>query len=99
MDECLDLVEKLYNEGRPVEEIARLCGNSMSTVYRALDRLEAMGRVRRRKRRYKRRPLSEQELHEIEMMYREGASIYEIAKRLDRPLSTIHYALKKLGLK
>lgn len=100
VDECMPLVEKMYNEGRPVKEIAKMCGNSMSTVYKALDRLEAMGRVKRRKGRYKRhRRLTENELREIEKLYREGASIYEIAKRLDRPESTIYYALKRLGLK
>ncbi len=100
VDECLEIVEKLYNEGKPVKEIAKLCGNSMSTVYKALDRLEAMGRVRRRKGHYKRhRRLTEQELREIERLFRDGASIYEIAKRLNRPESTIYYALKRLGLK
>jgi predicted transcriptional regulator len=98
--DCLEIVEKLYKDGVPVKEIAKHCGNSMSTVYKALERLEAMGRVKRRKGRYKgHRRLTEEELKTIEDMYRAGASVYEIAKRLGRPESTIYYALKKLGLK
>jgi len=100
VEECLEIVEKLYNQGIPVKEIAKHCGNSMSTVYKALDRLEAMGRIRRRKGRYRRhRRLSDEELEQIRRLYLSGASVYEIAKRLDRPESTIYYALKRLGLK
>ncbi len=96
----MPIVEKMYREGKPVKEIAKMCSNSMSTVYKALDRLEAMGRVKRRKGHYKRhRRLTEEEIEEIKKLYLEGASIYEIAKRLDRPESTIYYALKRLGLK
>jgi len=100
VEECMPIVEKMYREGKPVKEIAKMCSNSMSTVYKALDRLEAMGRVKRRKGHYKRhRRLTEEEIEEIKKLYLEGASIYEIAKRLDRPESTIYYALKRLGLK
>jgi transposase len=96
----MPIVEKMYNEGRPVKEIAKMCGNSMSTVYKALDRLEAQGRVKRRKGHYKRhRRLTQEEIEFIKKLYLEGASIYEIAKRLERPESTIYYALKRLGLK
>ncbi len=99
VDQCLDIVEKLYKEGVPVKEIARQCG-SMSTVYRALDRLEAMGRIRKRRGHYtKHRRLSKEELEQIKKLYEQGASIYEIARRLNRQVSTIAYALKKLGLK
>jgi len=100
VEECMPIVEKMYNEGKPVKEIAKMCGNSMSTVYKALDRLEAMGRVKRRKGHYKRhRRLTPEEIEAIKKLYLEGASIYEIAKRLNRPESTIYYALKRLGLK
>jgi predicted transcriptional regulator len=93
-------VEKLYKNGVPVKEIAKQCGNSMSTVYKALEKLEAMGRIKRRKGRYKgHRRLTDEELQTIAEMYKSGASVYEIAKRLGRPESTIYYALKKLGLK
>jgi len=100
VEECLKIVEKLYKEGIPVKEIAKHCGNSMSTVYKVLDRLEAMGRIKRRRGHYtKHRRLSEEELEQIKKLYTQGASIYEIARRLDRPESTVYYALKRLGLK
>lgn len=100
VDECLEIVEKLYSQGLPVKEIAKQCGNSMSTVYKTLDRLEAMGGIRRRKGRYRRhRRLSDEELEQIRRLYLSGASVYEIARRMDRPESTIYYALKRLGLK
>jgi len=99
IEECLDVIEKLYRDGVPVKEIAERCGYSMGTVYRALERLEAMGRIKRRKGRRKTRRLTEEELKIIKKLYELGASVYEIAKRLGRHPSTIHYALKRLGLK
>ncbi len=100
VDDCIKIVEELYNNGTPVKEIAKRCGNSMSTVYKALERLEAMGRVRRRKGRYRRhRRLTPEEIEEIKRLYMEGRTIYEIAKMLDRPESTVYYTLKRLGLK
>lgn len=96
----MPIVEELYNNGVPVKEIAKRCGNSMSTVYKSLERLEAEGRIKRRKGRYRRhRRLSGDELEEIRRLYVEGKTIYEIAKILDRPESTIYYALKRLRLK
>ena len=100
LEECMKIVEKLYKDGVPVREIAKHCSNSMSTVYKALERLEEMGRIQRRKGRYKRhRRLTRDELEEIKKLYEEGRTIYEIAKMLNRPESTIYYALKRLGLK
>ena len=100
LEECIPIVEELYNKGVPVREIARRCSNSMSTVYKALERLEEMGRVKRRKGRYKRhRRLTEEEIEEIKKLYMSGKTIYEIAKIMDRPESTIYYVLKRLGLK
>ncbi len=100
LEECMKIVEELYKNGVPVREIAKHCSNSMSTVYKALERLEEMGRIQRRKGRYKRhRRLTRDELEEIKKLYEEGRTIYEIAKMLNRPESTIYYALKRLGLK
>jgi transposase len=100
LEKCKPLVEELYNRGVPVKEIAKRCGNSMSTVYKALERLEAEGKVRRRKGRYRRhKRLTSEEIEEIRQLYESGRTIYEIAKMLDRPVSTIYYALKRLGLK
>ncbi|ABM80833.1 helix-turn-helix domain-containing protein [Hyperthermus butylicus] len=100
VNDCLDIVEKLYKDGVPVKEIAKRCNNSMSTVYKALEKLEAMGRIKRRKGRYRQhRRLTEEELAPIRELYLKGATVYEIARQLGRPESTIYYALKKLGLK
>ena len=95
-----DVVEKLYKEGVPVMEIAKQLGVSLNKIYKTLDRLEAMGRIKkRRSHNAKHRRLTKEELEQIKKLYKQGASIYEIAKRLDRPVSTIAYTLKKLRLK
>nr|2LVS_A Chain A, NMR solution structure of a CRISPR repeat binding protein [Hyperthermus butylicus DSM 5456] len=100
VNDSLDIVEKLYKDGVPVKEIAKRSNNSMSTVYKALEKLEAMGRIKRRKGRYRQhRRLTEEELATIRELYLKGATVYEIARQLGRPESTIYYALKKLGLK
>ena len=96
---CLDIVERLYKQGVPVKEIAKHCNNSMSTVYKALNLLEEMGRITRRKGRYKgHRPVTEEEAKLIADLYKSGHSIYSIAKRLGRPESTIYYVLRRQGL-
>jgi len=99
IDECLDVVEELYNKGTPVKEIASRCHNSMSMVYKALRRLEREGRIKRRRKGYRHRGyLGSEELEEIARLYREGMSLYAISKKIDRPVSTVYYAVKKLGL-
>jgi len=45
------------------------------------------------------RELTGYEKHAIVEMYRRGFSIYAIAKRLNRPPSTIYYFLRRVGLK
>jgi len=94
-----EVVEKLYKEGVPVREIAKQLGVSLKKIYNILDRLEAMRRIKRRRQHTRHRRLSKEELEQIKKLFEQGASIYEIARRLDRPVSTIAYALKKLGLR
>jgi len=45
------------------------------------------------------RELTEYEKHVIVEMYRSGFSIYAIAKKLNRPPSTVYYFLRRVGLK
>ena len=86
--ECLGVVERLYREGRPVREIVQLCGNSVSTVYEAVDILVEQGRLRRRRRRYRR--VTEEERWLITHLYWEkGATVSEIARATGRSRATI----------
>jgi excisionase family DNA binding protein len=88
-------VVQMYLEGRSVKEIAEELGISMSTIYRLL----AKKGVELRRRKYRARGrLTPEELEKIRKMYVEGKTIYAIAKELDRPTSTIYYALKRMGL-
>ncbi|MCE4614604.1 MAG: helix-turn-helix domain-containing protein [Desulfurococcales archaeon] len=99
VDECVDIVEKLYKEDKPIKEIVKHCHNSMSVVYKAINRLEKQGRIKRRRRNYNHRGyLSKDELNKIKRMYKQGTSLYAISKKLGRPVSTVYYAVKKLGL-
>lgn len=45
------------------------------------------------------RNLTTEEKFTIMEMYKAGYSIYAIAKKLDRPSSTIYYYLKRIGIK
>lgn len=97
--ECLEVVEKMYKEGAPVREIAKRC-HSFSMVYRALRILVREGKVEPRGRLgSKKRRLTEEEKKEILRLYREGWSIYSIAARLGRPVSTVSTFLKNIGAK
>ncbi len=99
VDECVGIVEKLYNEGKPIKEIVKYCHNSMSVVYKAINRLEKQGRIKRRRKNYNHRGyLTDDELKKIKDMYKKGLSLYAISKKLGRPVSTVYYAVKKLGL-
>lgn len=96
---CLPIVEKMYKEGAPVKEIVKKCGNSHSTVYKALYMLEKEGKIRLRKGHYRSSVrVSEEELEQMIELYRNGYSIYRIAKMLDRPFSTVYQALKRTGV-
>ncbi len=100
LQDCLKVVEELYPKGVAVKDIAKQCGNSMSLVYRAIEKLEKEGKITRRKGKGTRRRLvTEKEIKEIKNRYESGESIYSIAKKLSRPPSTIYYVLKRLGLK
>ncbi len=87
-------VAEMYKEGRTVKEIAEELGLSMSTIYRLL----AKKGVQLRRKPYKARGrLTPEELEQIKQLYQQGESIYSIAKKLNRPASTIYYALKRMG--
>ena len=96
---CLPIVEKMYKEGTPVKEIVKRCGNSYSTVYKALRILEQEGRITLRKGHYKSAiRVTEEELKKMIELYRSGYSIYRIAKILRRPIATVYQALKRAGV-
>jgi transposase len=98
--QCIPIVEKLYNQGLPLKEIAKHCNNSMSTVYRALRLLEELGLIRRRRGRYrKHRRVTPEEEEKIAELYKRGYSMYQIAKLLNRPESTVYNVLKRRGLR
>jgi transposase len=95
--ECLPVVERMYKEGRPVREIARVC-RSFSMVYRALRVLVREGRVKPRGRLgVKKRRLSEEEKRTILELYRRGWTVYAIAANLGRPVSTVSTFLRSVG--
>ena len=89
------LIVDLYKQGLPVRIIAEKTGASYSTIYQALRRCGE--EPSRRPVRYRGR-LSDEEIEEIKRLWREGYSVYKIARRLGRPPSTIYYALKRMGL-
>ncbi len=64
----------------------------MSTIYRIL---HSYGVKLRRKAYTTRGRVSEEEKELILRLYREGKSVYEIAKIVKRPVSTVHYVLKR----
>ena len=99
MQDCKQLVEKLYMEGVPVREIARQCGNSMFTVYRVLHTLEKEKRIKLRRGHYKQhKRLSDEEKERIVKMYLAGETVYKIAKKLGRHPSTVYSFLKRSGV-
>jgi len=64
-------------------------------IYRRKQYPEVSQMIRRRN--YK--ELTSYEKYVIVEMYRRGFSIYAIAKRLNRPPSTVYYFLRRVGLK
>ncbi|MET1101193.1 MAG: helix-turn-helix domain-containing protein [Pyrodictiaceae archaeon] len=87
-------VVEMYNSGVNVRDIASSLGLSMSTIYRIL---KSSGVKMRRRKYVTRGRVSDEELEKIIRLYLEGKSIYEIAKIVDRPVSTIYYVVKKFG--
>ena len=91
-DEISRRVREMYERGVKVSEIARILGLSMSTIYRILH----SEKVKLRRRAYRTRGrVSEEERDLILKLYREGKTIYEIAKIVKRPVSTVHYVVKR----
>lgn len=89
---------KLYKQGVPLDVLKIRYGlRSAHCIYVILSMYGI--KAQRNPHKKKRKRLSEEELEQIKKLYKQGASIYEIAKRLDRPVSTIAYTLKKLRLK
>ena len=86
-----------YEAGTPVHELLEKYGLSTSKFYEILRRHGVKLRLKRRP--STRRRLTEEELEEIRRMWERGMSIYAIAKALNRAVSTVYAALKKLGLK
>ena len=82
----------MYRRGVNVSEIAEKLELSMSSIYRII---RSRGLSMRRGSYKSRGRISREELEKIVEMRRKGKSIYEIAKRLDRPPSTIFYVLKR----
>ena len=87
----------MYRSGVPIQQIMRHFNlQSPHCVYVIL---RWYGVEPQRRGRYKARGrLGPEELERIRRMYLEGRSIYAIAKELGRPPSTIHCALKRMGL-
>ncbi len=90
------LVEE-YKSGVPVQELLEKYGISTTKLYEILRRHGVDLRSKRRS--TTRRRLSHEELEEIRRLWEQGKSIYAIAKELNRPVSTVYAALKRLGIK
>ncbi len=86
-----------YKEGVPVQDLLEKYGVSTTKLYEILRKHGV--KLRARKRSHRRRRLSDEEVKTIIELYRSGVSVYEIAKRLGRPVSTVYAVLKREGLK
>ena len=97
--ECKPIVEELYKSGTPVSEIVRNCGTGYKTVYKAIHELIRENKIPglRRRHRGTRKPLSPIETETILEMWRNGVPAREIARKTNRPLSTVYYVLRKHG--
>ncbi len=85
-------VRELYEKGVKVSDIARELNLSMSTIYRIL---HSQGVKLRRKAYVTRGRVTEEEKEVILRLHEEGKTVYEIAKIVKRPVSTVHYVLKR----
>ncbi len=90
------LVEE-YLSGTPVQELMEKYGISATKLYNVLSKYGVPRRIPRRSHEHRR--ITPKEVEEIRRLYKEGASVYEIAKKLKRPISTVYAVLKRLGLK
>lgn len=91
---------ELYNNGASIDQIMKELGlKGKADVYAILHYAERLHLITMRKKHRRHRRITKEELEQIKKLYEQGASIYEIARRLDRSVSTIAYVLKRLGLK
>ena len=93
--DCLDIVKEMYLRGDPVREIAKRCGG-YSTVYRALRELGI--RLRRGPGKPHHR-IGRREAEEIARLYKEGRTVYEIARALGLSPQAVYVFLKRSGLR
>jgi len=83
-------VVKMYMEGLPIKEIKRRLGlSSTEAIYRIV---RERGILRRRKSSHKK--LSPEVEEEIRRRYREGESIYRLAKEYGLSTSRVYYIVK-----
>jgi len=92
LEEIARKVKERYERGEKVSDIARDLGLSMSTIYRIL---HSQGVKLRRKTYTTRGRVSEEEKNRILELFKQGKSVYEIAKIVKRPVSTVHYVIKR----
>ena len=94
-DRMRQTIARLYEEGVPVKKIVERLGLSYSLVYRVIDEAGVMKRTRPRR---PGRRLTEEEQRLIIEMWRSGAGLAEIARRLGRSRSTVWRVLKRSGV-
>jgi len=101
-EEAVETAKKLLASGASYEEVEKTTGLSSTVIARLKKELEASVAAKtatatRRRRSF--RHLSQEEVQKIVELYKQGKSIYAIAKELGRSTNTIYRTLKKLGLK
>ncbi len=83
-------IVRMYREGVPIREIKEKLGlSSTEAIYRVVRKL---GILRRRKSSHKK--LSPEVEEEIRRRYREGESIYRLAKEYGLSTSRVYYIVK-----
>ncbi|AEM38943.1 hypothetical protein Pyrfu_1075 [Pyrolobus fumarii 1A] len=86
-----------YMEGVPVQQLLEKYNISTTKLYEILKKHNVPHRSSRRSHSHRR--VTPDEIEEIEKLYKQGATVYEIAKKLERPVSTVYAVLRRLGLK
>lgn len=89
---------EMYNNGVEIFDIQLEMGLRSPTCIYAVLRMFGV-KPSRQKRRRKTRRLSVKEMEEMKRLYMSGKSVYEIAKMMNRPTSTVNYTLKRMGVK
>jgi len=90
-----EIIAQLYKSGYSIPKIAQIVRRSTSQIHRVLKEQGLAGNIVKHR---KHRSSREIEDRVIEL-WRSGMSTYRIAKELGRSVSTVHYILKKHGLK